>query len=303
MRTIPTALQAKLDAGVTTLCRCWIVRRTDGAVQGFTDHDRDIVLTGVLAEPVTCRAGTGLSASEATEQLGLAVLGMEVSGALASQSLTESDLAGGRYDGAEIRTLMVDWSEPALNVLLARGILGEVRREGQAFTAEFRSLAHRLAEDSGRLYTATCSADLGDARCTVDLDNAVFRGNGTVDALSAVSAFYAAGLGGFEDGAFTAGRLTFTSGANAGFAMEVKRHRADGTGVLIELWQVMPEPIAAGDTFTVTAGCDKRFATCRDRFANTDNFRGFPHIPGNDFIIRAPTPGAGNDGSSKFADV
>jgi len=37
--------------------------------------------------------------------------------------------------------------------------------------------------------------------------------------------------------------------------------------------------------------CDKRFATCRDRFANGINFRGFPHIPGNDFVIAYPVPG------------
>jgi uncharacterized phage protein (TIGR02218 family) len=304
MRTIPTALQDKLDTGVTTLCRCWIVTRTDGEVQGFTDHDRDIVLAAVLPEPLTCRAGTGLAASEATEQLGLAVQASEISGALAADSLTETDLAGGRYDGAEIKVYLVDWSDPALNVLLARGVLGEVRREGQAFAAEFRSLAHRLAEDSGRLYTATCSADLGDARCTIDLANPAYRGTGMVETVSATSVFYASGLGAFADGWFTAGKLAFTSGANAGLAMEVKRHRFDLAGVLIELWQIMPEPIVAGDTFTVTAGCDKRFTTCRDRFANTINFRGFPHIPGNDFIIRVPTPGApGSDGRSKFADA
>ena len=302
MRTIPTALQDKLDAGVTTLCRCWVVTRTDGEVQGFTDHDRDIVLQDILPDPVTCLAGAGLSGSEATEQLGLAVQGAEISGALASASLTETDLAGGRYDAAEIKVFLVDWSEPTLNVLLARGVLGEVRREGQAFTAELRSLAHRLAEDTGRLYTATCSADLGDARCTVDLANPAFRGNGTVETLNGTSVFYASGLGAFADGAFTAGKITFTSGANAGFAMEVKSHRVDLGGVLIELWQIMPEPVAAGDTFTITAGCDKRFATCRDRFANAVNFRGFPHIPGNDFIISVPTPGTpGNDGTSKFA--
>jgi uncharacterized phage protein (TIGR02218 family) len=301
MRTIPAALQAKLDSGVTTLCRCWIVTRSDGEVQGFTDHDRDIVLGGVLPEPVTCNAGTGLTASEATEQLGLAVQGAEISGALSADSLTDSDLAGGRYDGAEIKVFLVDWSEPALNVLLARGVLGEVRREGQAFTAEFRSLAHRLAEDAGRLYAATCSADLGDARCTVDLDSPAFFGSGTIASVDGTSLFYATGLGGFADGWFTAGKLTFTSGANAGLAMEVKRHRVDLAGVLLELWQIMPEPIAAGDSFTVTAGCDKRFATCRDRFNNAINFRGFPHIPGNDFIIRVPTPGSGSDGSSKFA--
>jgi uncharacterized phage protein (TIGR02218 family) len=76
-------------------------------------------------------------------------------------------------------------------------------------------------------------------------------------------------------------------------------HRVDAGGVTIELWQQMPEPIAEGDTFAVTAGCDKRYATCRDRFANGVNFRGFPHIPGNDFVVSFPTAGDPiNDGGS-----
>jgi uncharacterized phage protein (TIGR02218 family) len=35
-------------------------------------------------------------------------------------------------------------------------------------------------------------------------------------------------------------------------------------------------------------GCDKRLETCRDRFANTLNFRGEPHLPGNDLLTRYP---------------
>ncbi|KAA0072514.1 hypothetical protein CIW50_24715 [Tardiphaga sp. P9-11] len=53
------------------------------------------------------------------------------------------------------------------------------------------------------------------------------------------------------------------------------------------------QAIAAGDAFTVTADCDKMLATCRDRFGNVDNFRGFPDIPGNDFVMSYPTPGTG----------
>ena len=49
--------------------------------------------------------------------------------------------------------------------------------------------------------------------------------------------------------------------------------------------------IAAGDTFAVTAGCDKQFATCRAKFANAVNFRGFPHMPGNDFVAAYPRAG------------
>jgi len=199
MRTIPPALQTKLDSGVTTLCRCWIVTRRDGVVQGFTDHDEDVVLGDV-----TCRAGTGLSGSEASAQLGLAVQGMELAGALSDATLNEADLAAGRYDAAAIEVHLVDWSEPSLGVLLGKGVLGEVRREGAAFTAELRSLAHRLAEDKGRLYTATCSADLGDARCAVDLTAAEFRGSGAVASLAGASIFRASGLDDFDDGWFTA---------------------------------------------------------------------------------------------------
>ncbi|MGH6770159.1 MAG: DUF2163 domain-containing protein [Xanthobacteraceae bacterium] len=287
MRSIPLALQAKLDAGVTTLCRCWIVTRRDGEVQGFTDHDEDLVIGAV-----TCRAGTGFAGAEATDQLGLAVSGSEIAGALADEQLTEADLAAGHYDAATVELHIVDWSEPSLRVLMSRGTLGEVRREGAAFAAEVRSLAHRLAEESGRLYTATCSADLGDARCTIDLDDPEFRGSGTVSALAGDTLLYVSGLGVFDDGWFSAGRISFTSGANDGLAVEVKVHRVAEDGVTVELWHAMPEPIAVGATFDITAGCDKRFTTCRDRFDNAVNFRGFPHIPGNDFVISYPTPGS-----------
>ena len=294
MRTIPDALQARLDSGVTTLARCWLITRNDGVVQGFTDHDEDIVL-----DAVTCRAGTGLTGSEATQKLGMAVDGSEISGALADESLTEDDLAAGRYDAANVEIWLVDWSEPVLRVLLAKGRLGEVKREGKAFTAEVRGLSDRLGEESGRLYAATCNADLGDARCTIDLADPAFLGHGTVSALSATSTFIASGLDGCDDGWFTAGKLTFTNGANAGLAMEVKTHVKNASGVTIALWQAMPQPIVAGDTFAITAGCDKRFSTCHDRFNNVVNFRGFPFIPGNDFVIRYPVQGEpGNDGSS-----
>ena len=68
-----------------------------------------------------------------------------------------------------------------------------------------------------------------------------------------------------------------------------------------DLWQRAPQPIAVGDTFRVTAGCDKRFATCRHEFANVANFRGFPHMPGNDFVAPLAAQGEpGLDGGSLF---
>jgi hypothetical protein len=60
MRTLPSGLAAHLEGGATTLCRCWTLTRRDGAVFGFTDHDRDLVFAGVAFA-----AQTGLEAAEA----------------------------------------------------------------------------------------------------------------------------------------------------------------------------------------------------------------------------------------------
>jgi uncharacterized phage protein (TIGR02218 family) len=293
MRVIPSALQEKLDGGVTTLARCWIVTRRDAVVQGFTDHDGDLAIDGV-----TCRAGTGFGASEATSRFDLSIDGAEISGALAADSLTEADLAAGRFDAAQVDTWLVDWSDVSLRVLLTRASLGEVKREGDAFSAELRGLADKLSQESGRLYTARCTADLGDTRCKIALAAAGLNGAGMVSRLLGASAIAVEGLGDFVERIFTAGCLTWTSGANSGLAVEIKEHRVVGGEVQLTLWQAMSEAIGEGDAFTITAGCDKRFETCRDRFANSINFRGFPHIPGNDFVIAGADASANNDGGS-----
>lgn len=294
MRSIPTALQSKLDSGVTTLAHVWKLTRRDGVAMGFTDHDCDLVI-----DSVTYRAGTGLTSSEATSRFGLSVDGAEISGALADDALTDADLAAGRFDAAQVETWLVDWSDPSLRVLTARGTLGEVKREGFAFAAELRGLADFLSQESGRLYTAKCGADLGDSRCRVDLSNPALHGAGVVTGIEGTSIFVSSGLDGFADALFSAGRLIWTNGANAGLSIEIKQHRLVAGHAQLTLWQAMPEAIATGDAFTVTAGCDKRFATCRAVFANTDNFRGFPQIPGNDFLLSSPTQGApGNYGLS-----
>lgn len=293
MRDIPSELQARLDSGVTTLCHCWKLTRRDGVVQGFTDHDDDLVIAGV-----TYRAGTGFTSSEATSRFDLSVDGAEIAGALSDDALLESDLAAGRYDAAGVETWLVDWSDVSLRVLTARSTLGEVKREGQAFSAELRGLADQLSQQSGRLFTARCGADLGDARCKVDLTVSALRGAGTVASIESMSTLVASGLDAFGEGWFTNGKLSWTSGANDGLSVEIKDHRMASGHARLSLWQAMPEAIASSDSFTVTTGCDKRFATCRERFANAVNFRGFPHIPGNDFVIASPDAGAGNDGGS-----
>ena len=46
-------------------------------------------------------------------------------------------------------------------------------------------------------------------------------------------------------------------------------------------------------------GCDKRSSTCSERFNNLLNFRGFPDIPGEDFLTVYPAKGERHDGKSR----
>ncbi|CAN5209532.1 DUF2163 domain-containing protein [soil metagenome] len=295
MRTLPTGLQAHLDTGATTLCWCWKLLPPEGAPQGFTDHDGDLAFGGVTYE-----AEAGFTGSTIHSALGLAVDNLDVAGALQSDRLDAAKLAAGDYDNAGIEIWLVNWQDVSQRLLLRKGHLGEVTHGPLGFSAEMRGLAHLLNQPKGRLFQYGCDAVLGDARCTVDLDDAAYRGEGVVTASEDDRRFTVSGLNTFEENWFARGQLTYTSGGNAGRRMEMKAHRTVGSAVIVETWQPAVAPVMAGDEFTVTAGCDKQFATCRAKFANQVNFRGFPHMPGNDFVTSYPNrDDVGNDGTSR----
>ena len=279
MKLLGAALDAHLQSGATTLCWCWRLTRNDGLRLGFTDHDKDLVFDGTTFE-----AAAGFTASDIKDGVGLSVDNLEVSGALSSAHLAEADLAAGRYDDARVEIYRVNWQSPDQRVLMRLGSLGEVKRTVSAFTAEVRGLAHYLQQPKGRLYQLTCDADLGDGRCKINLNLAAYRGTGTIASVASPRRFTVSGLGTFGHEFFTRGLLTFTSGPAGGQKFEVKAHAKIAGVVSLELWAEAEGPPAASDGFTITAGCDKRIETCKTRFANAVNFRGFPEMPGNDFL-------------------
>ena len=296
MRQLDPAFQAHLDTGLTTLAWCWRITRNDGVRLGFTDHDRDIIFDGTGFE-----AASGLTATEMHSEVGLAVPNLEVSGALRSDRLNADDLAAGVYDNAAIEIFRVNWAAPGQQLLMRKGTIGEVKRGVTAFAAEVRGLADALQQERGRLYQFSCDADVGDARCTVALATPQFTGSGVVTGLLDARRFTATGLSAYADGWFGRGLVTWTSGANRSRSIEVKRHWLGPGGASIEIWQDMTGAILPGDAFTVSAGCDKQFASCRTKFNNGNNFRGCPHIPGNDFVTSYPNTGDGsNNGGSRF---
>lgn len=295
MRTLPAGLREHLDSGTTTLCRCWRLETRDGEVMGFTDHDRDLVFDGVTYE-----AQSGFAASEMESSLGLSVDNLEASGALSSNRLSEARLAAGDFDNAAVHVWLVNWQDVAQRVLLRRGNLGEVTRGPFAFTAELRGLAHALNQPQGRIFQYGCDAVVGDGRCGVNLDDRAFSVTATIVLAEENRRLVVDGADSFAEGWFARGTAEMLTGPNAGRIAEIKFHKEAASGTSIEFWQPLAMMMSAGELVRLRAGCDKQSGTCRTKFANGVNFRGFPHIPGDDVVLTYASQGdASNDGESR----
>ncbi len=294
MIAMKDALNAHLQSGATTLCRAWAVRRADGTELGFTDHDRDLSFDGIAF-----RAGTGLTARSLMQSTGLSVDNSEALGVLTSGAVREADIEAGRYDGAEVRSWLVNWADVSQRALQFRGTLGEIRRTGGAFEAELRGLTEGLNQPLGQVFQKPCSAVLGDKSCRFDLNTAGYRLEIAVESAEGGQRFRWPALPGFGPEWFDGGRLTLLDGAAKGLWAAIRSDRMVAGQREITLWQPIRAEIAVGDRLELTAGCDKRLSTCRLKFDNLVNFQGFPDIPGEDWLMAVPKQAGQNTGGSR----
>src|SRR6056297_269125 len=288
------ALAAHLGTGVSTTCRAWALMRRNGAVMGFTDHDRALHFEGIEFRPET-----GMSARAVAAGTGLAVNNTEALGALSDTAIREADIEAGRYDGASVRAWIVNWSDVSQRQLQFRGSIGELRRAGGAFEAELRGLTDVLNRPVGRVYHKPCTAVLGDGACGFAVTMPGYFADMAVEEVEERRVFRFSSLAGFAPAWFRHGLLRMDSGEAAGLRGPIKSD-VDEAGVrVIELWAPLRAPIVAGDCLRLIAGCDKRGETCRLKFNNYLNFQGFPDIPGDDWTISDPSRAGRLDGGSR----
>jgi len=291
MRILQQGFSEHIASGATSLATCWRLIRSDGLVLGFTEHDAVLEFDGTSFVPAH-----GLDSSTATSKLGAQVDNSEITGFLHAEAVDENDILLGHYDGAEVETWWVNWRDTGMRQLLRRDTIGEITREDNVFRFELRSAQHALNVARGRIYQGLCGADLGDARCGINLEDPAYRTTTLVTGLRGRQSVATAVLTGFQSGWFDFGRATWTSGLRQGKADRlVAQVQYDGETVL-SFNAPVSDWVGVGDTLTLYAGCDRRFATCRQKFGNSVNFRGFPHIPGNDFVLRYPRPGSDFNG-------
>lgn len=290
MRTAPAAITAARQASSSRLAKIWRIERTDGVILRFTEHDRDLVVDGE-----TFLATASFDPSSIKVNADLSVSDMDVQGAFDSSYITAEDVLAGRYNAAAFWVAECLWDDTAEGKdVLKFGWIGRVKEAGGKFVAELLDPSSQLQHNIVSAYSASCRATLGDARCGVNLASWTLGGEvegggtsvdtptvGTVNSRKSFTALY---LPAQDADYWKAGKLTWLTGANAGLSMDV--YDCDGTTV--ELMLSMPFEVASGDSFTLTAGCDKALATCRDKFGNVLRFRGEPHVPVTDDMIKGP---------------
>ena len=260
--------------GLTRLAFCWRLERRDGAGLGLTSHDAALTIDGVSYRP-----SPGMTPAAVRLRGGLEPQSGEVEGALTDAALSERDFEVGRWDGARVTLVAADWADPDADPIpLVGGGLGPVTMKDGAFAAELVGAADTLSAPACPETSPECRAELGDFACRVDL--AGRRGM-----------FAASGLDGNRlilDRAagerFVLGEMCVMSGANCGWRSRILA--VDGAAIMLREAPLVE--IAANTRVRLTEGCDKRFTTCRTRFSNSDNFRGEPHLPGNDLLTRYP---------------
>ncbi len=291
MKTISAALAAHFGQEATTLATLWRVVRTDGTVFAFTDHDQDLVYPAGSPTGDTYRAAGGYRRTAIETTAALNVDNLDIDGVLDDDGITEADLRAGRWDYAAVQISVVNWADLTMGAMRLRtGRLGEVNAGRFEFRAELRGMMQQLQQSVGRLYGVLCDADFGDARCGIVLTGSPtspWVKTGSVTRVTSNRVF-ADSARVEAEGFFDYGKITFTSGENAGLSMEVKTFAYVGSPAegQIALQLPMPYTVAIGDAYTMQAGCKKRFAEdCRDTYDNAVNHRGFPHVPGSDQVV------------------
>ena len=285
------SLLEHLATGHTTIARAWALSRRDGLVLGFTDHDRDLSFDGLIFE-----AGAGLTARALEQMTGLAVDNSEAVGALRDAGLTEADILAGRYDGAGLRIWEVNWADVSQRRLAFRGSLGEVTREGGTFRAELRGLSEPLGQPGGRVYHASCAAVLGDGRCRFDLSTPGYFAEVPLVATQDNQRLHLAPIETISAGWLAHGRVIVQSGQAEGLVGMIRTDRMREGLREITLWESLRAALAPGDMLRLEAGCDKQAETCRMKFDNMLNYQGFPHIPGEDWLLAYPKADQPNTG-------
>lgn len=273
----PDDLVAELSNNPTTLCKLFSVTPLVGTAIYFTDADQDIVVGDITYhashsfQPSAIENSIGGSNSNLT----LTVLFGDGDG-----EISYADAQMGFYQGAVVTVSLASYANIAAGVgLITAGKVGQFALPSKLYgTMSITGNTGKMDRTLTEVYQPTCRANFGDSRCTIDLmaHSHLF----TVDSAADDSMTFVSDTGSRgADGFYNLGTITWSGGANEGFAQEVTYSLATGE---VGLFYPPPFAIQAADAGRIYQGCALTLAACT-AYDNVPNFRGEPYVPGDDY--------------------
>jgi len=278
MKTISTELKNHLSQPLTTIAKCWKLILNDNTVLGFTNHSESITYDSQIYNSLIGFEGDSITSNLDTDYNKTNAISI-----LNSSYITEKDMIAGKYNHAKVEIFVVNYEDLTMGkMILFSGYLSNIKCEDGKFFAELKGVGSELEKSIGDIFSPLCRAEFCDSKCKLLTSNYTF--NGTVSSLTDDLQFYSntIEINTKSQGYFNYGIITFTSGNNNGLSMEIKQFSSGNFILSME----MPYDILVNDTFSVIAGCNKKFSTCCESFSNGINFRGEPHLPGIDFMLK-----------------
>jgi len=278
LKTVPSDL---VDCG--TLVFGVRIVRSDGEVFGFTEHDKTQTVT-VDGEATVLSATPGFALQSLVSAAGVGVDNTEVFVIADDAVMTRADILARKWDGAKVYFFRYNWKLPAAGLIpVKRGSFGNFAPQQGQFKVEFRDLRQALQQNSTWVIQEACRWRLGDARCGVDLAPYTFAAE--VTAVASAYEFTSTDLDQAAD-YFGEGYVEWLTGLNAGTPGHKVKAFAAG---VVTLSEFAVYEIQVGDTFSIVAGCRKRWdADCKTKFDNVINFGGEKDKPTRDELASPP---------------
>ncbi len=177
MATITATRLAYKQTGNVTDTTCLRVVRKDGTVYRFVALDKNVIMTAKnvlgaeesLPFPVTYTAASIADFSAYGNTIG--EFGqVDIEGTIEALGFSRSDIINGLFDRSRIYIFSTNYNRPIEDEEpIMSGFWGEVTLIDGRFIAKFSSLIDTLSLTTGRVYQASCDAQLGSFRCGVPL--------------------------------------------------------------------------------------------------------------------------------------
>ncbi|QXK92102.1 DUF2163 domain-containing protein [Neoehrlichia mikurensis] len=260
-------LTKHLSQNIITIAYCWKIILKNNSIIGFTNHDKDLIINNI-----TYHAKSGTQIHPINFNI-ISEGQTKIESVINSDLIDVSDIIHGKYDSSHVEIFIINYENISQGILtLFTGIIHKITLNNDKFIAELKGLSNILSHNITNVFSPQCRAQFCDNQCKSKKEK--------FTVISVITNIIHNNM--FEDinllcidNYYKYGTVTFLTGKNLNISLSVISNKDK----YIQLAKSPPYPMYINDKYSIIAGCDKNYTTCHNKFNNTKNFRGEPHIP------------------------